>query len=49
MMLFEKLGINSQEVSQKPDEIEENDLLDLVVERVASRPATDDLFYDASV
>lgn len=49
MLLFKKLGINSQQVSQKPDEIEENDLLDRVVERVAARPAKDDLFYDASV
>lgn len=49
MMLFKKLCINSQEVSQKPDEIEENELLDRVVERVAARPTKDDLFYDASV
>ncbi|EGR3133661.1 biotin synthase BioB [Vibrio parahaemolyticus] len=49
MMLFKKLGINSQEVSQKPDEIEENELLDRVVERVAARPTKDDLFYNASV
>ncbi|RIZ56736.1 biotin synthase BioB [Vibrio sp. PID23_8] len=49
MMLFNKLGINRQEVSQKPDEIEENELLDRVVERVAARPTKDDLFYDASV
>ncbi|EGR1173073.1 biotin synthase BioB [Vibrio parahaemolyticus] len=49
MMLFKKLGINSQEVSQKPDEIEANELLDRVVERVAARPTKDDLFYDASV
>ncbi|ODY85486.1 biotin synthase BioB [Vibrio parahaemolyticus] len=49
MMLFKKLGINSQEVSQKPDEIEENELLDRVVERVAARPTKDDFFYDASV
>ncbi|EGV1830030.1 biotin synthase BioB [Vibrio parahaemolyticus] len=49
MMLFKKLSINSQEVSQKPDEIEENELLDRVVERVAARPTKDDLFYDASV
>ncbi|MEF1184643.1 biotin synthase BioB, partial [Vibrio sinaloensis] len=49
MLLFDKLGINSQQVSQKPDEIQENDLLDRVVERVAARPAKDDLFYDASV
>ncbi|EJL7850281.1 biotin synthase BioB [Vibrio parahaemolyticus] len=49
MMLFKKLGINSQEMSQKPDEIEENELLDRVVERVAARPTKDDLFYDASV
>ncbi|WP_260258756.1 biotin synthase BioB [Vibrio intestinalis] len=49
MLLFKKLGINSQQVSQKPDEIEENDLLDRVVERVAARPTADDLFYDASL
>ncbi|HFD4079952.1 TPA: biotin synthase BioB [Vibrio parahaemolyticus] len=49
MMLFKKLGINSQEVSQKPDEIEESELLDRVVERVAACPTKDDLFYDASV
>ncbi|NGZ67967.1 biotin synthase BioB [Vibrio aestuarianus subsp. cardii] len=49
MQLFKKLGINSQQVSQKPDEIEESELLDRVVERVASRPTKDDLFYDASV
>src|SRR5690606_17921738 len=49
MLLFNKLGINRQQVSQKPDEIEENDLLDRVVDRVAARPAKDDLFYDASV
>ncbi|GLT19310.1 biotin synthase [Vibrio zhanjiangensis] len=49
MQLFEKLGINRQEVSQRPDEIEENALLDRVAERVASRPAKGDLFYDAAI
>ncbi|NVD06362.1 biotin synthase BioB [Vibrio sp. JPW-9-11-11] len=49
LQLFNKLGINRDEVSQKPDQIEENELLDRVVERVASRPSKDDLFYDASV
>ena len=49
MQLFNKLGINRQQVSQRPDEIEENELLDRVVERVASRPSQDDLFYEASV
>ncbi len=49
MQLFKTLGINSQQVSQRPDEIEENELLDRVVERVAARPSADDLFYDASV
>ncbi len=49
MLLFKKLGINSQQVVQKPDEIAENELLDRVVERVASRPSADDLFYDATV
>lgn len=49
MQLFRKLGINSQQVSQRPDEIEENELLDRVVERVSARPGKDDLFYDATV
>ncbi|WP_434996599.1 biotin synthase BioB [Vibrio scophthalmi] len=49
MQLFNKLGINSQQVSQRPDEIEENELLDRVVERVAARPSADDLFYEANV
>jgi len=49
MQLFKKLGVNSQQVSQRPDEIEENELLDRVVERVAARPDKDDMFYDASV
>ncbi|MGI9830350.1 biotin synthase BioB [Vibrio vulnificus] len=49
MQLFNKLGINSQQVSQKPDEITENELLDRVVESVAARPTKDDLFYDASL
>ncbi len=49
MKLFKTLGINSVEVSQKPDEVQENELLDQVVERVAARPTKDDLFYDASV
>lgn len=49
MQLFNKLGINRVEVSQKPDQVQENDLLDQVVERVAARPTKDDLFYDASV
>lgn len=49
MQLFNNLGINSQQVSQRPDEIEENELLDRVVERVAARPSADDLFYEANV
>ncbi|CAM3974723.1 Biotin synthase [Vibrio aerogenes CECT 7868] len=49
MMLFRKLGINSQAVVQKPDEIQENELMERVVERVAARPSEDDLFYEASV
>ncbi|SHF33317.1 biotin synthase BioB [Vibrio gazogenes] len=49
MQLFRKLGINRQQVVQKPDEIEENELLDRVVERVAARPGKDDLFYEASI
>ncbi len=49
MQLFKKLGINSVEISQKPDEVQKNELLDQVVERVAARPGKDDLFYDATV
>ncbi|MEZ8017747.1 biotin synthase BioB [Vibrio splendidus] len=49
MQLFKKLGINSQQVAQKPDEIQENELLDQVVERVVARPTKDDMFYDATV
>ncbi|WP_068713273.1 biotin synthase BioB [Vibrio tritonius] len=49
MQLFAKLGINRQDVVQKPDEIAENELLEQVAERVAARPSKDDLFYDASL
>ncbi|MCK6262843.1 biotin synthase BioB [Vibrio sp. ZSDE26] len=49
MQLFAKLGINSQQVVQKPDEIQESEILDQVTERVAARPTKDDLFYEASV
>ena len=49
MQLFHKLGINRQEQSAKPDEIQEQELLGQVAQRVAARPAADDLFYDASL
>lgn len=49
MLLFKKLGINREQVMQKPDEITENELLDRVVERVAARPTASDLFYDAAL
>ncbi|MCC4797245.1 biotin synthase BioB [Enterovibrio norvegicus] len=49
MMLFKKLGINSEQRAQKPDEIQEETLLAEVAERVAARPDKDDLFYEASV
>ncbi|WP_217543453.1 biotin synthase BioB [Vibrio metschnikovii] len=49
LQLFNKLGINRQQAIQKPDQVTENDLLDQVVERVASRPSNTDLFYDASL
>ncbi|KDM92317.1 biotin synthase BioB [Photobacterium galatheae] len=48
MQLFRKLGINRQEKAAKPDEIQAQELLGQVAQRVASRPAADDLFYDAS-
>jgi len=49
MQLFNKLGVNHQHISQKPDDIQANELLDQVVERVAARPQEGDLFYDASL
>ncbi|WP_120510559.1 biotin synthase BioB [Photobacterium salinisoli] len=49
MQLFNKLGINRQEKAAKPDEYQEQELLGQVAQRVAARPAADDLFYDASV
>ncbi|MBV7261631.1 biotin synthase BioB [Photobacterium sp. 2_MG-2023] len=49
MQLFNKLGINRQEKAAKPDEYQEHELLGQVAQRVAARPAEDDLFYDASL
>lgn len=49
LQLFNKLGINRQQAIQKPDQVTENDLLDQVIERVASRPSNTVLFYDASL
>ncbi|OEF61401.1 biotin synthase BioB [Enterovibrio norvegicus] len=49
MMLFKKLGINSEQRAQKPDAVQEESLLAEVAERVASRPGKDDLFYEANV
>lgn len=49
MQLFEKLGINRQQQAAKPDEVQEQELLGQVAERVAARPTKDDLFYDASL
>ncbi|EGR0771690.1 biotin synthase BioB [Vibrio cholerae] len=49
MLLFKKLGINREQVAQKPDEITENELLDRVVERVTARPTASDSFYDAAL
>ncbi|MDX1301866.1 biotin synthase BioB [Photobacterium sp.] len=49
IQLFAKLGINSQEKVTKPDEIQEQELLGQVAQRVAARPDKDDLFYDASI
>ncbi|MFH0264949.1 biotin synthase BioB [Vibrio rumoiensis] len=46
LQLFKKLGINRLEVQQKPDEVQENDLMGQVIERVAARPNKDDLFYE---
>ncbi len=49
LQLFNKLGINRQQVSQKPDEIQEDELLNRVVTQRAARPQKEDLFYDASL
>lgn len=47
LQLFKKLGINRLEVHQKPDEVQESDLIERVIERVVTRPTKDDLFYEA--
>ncbi|WP_027697137.1 biotin synthase BioB [Vibrio litoralis] len=47
LQLFKKLGINRSEVHQKPDEVQESDLIEQVIERVVIRPTKDDLFYEA--
>ena len=44
--LFVKLGINDEQVIQKPDQVQESELLDRVAERIASRPEKGDLFYE---
>ncbi|MGD6738342.1 biotin synthase BioB [Photobacterium leiognathi subsp. mandapamensis] len=49
MQLFAKLGINSEQQAAKPDEIQEQELLGQVAQRVAARPTKDDMFYDASL
>ncbi|HIF9222827.1 TPA: biotin synthase BioB [Photobacterium damselae] len=49
MVLFEKLGINRQQQTAKPDQVQAQELLTKVALQVASRPAKDDLFYDASI
>ncbi|WP_318473427.1 biotin synthase BioB [Photobacterium leiognathi] len=49
MQLFAKLGINSEQQVAKPDEIQEQELLGQVAQRVAARPTKDDMFYDASL
>nr|WP_086938282.1 biotin synthase BioB [Thaumasiovibrio occultus] len=48
MMLFDRLGINRIESSQKPDQIEEASLMAQVAQQVAARPTEDDIFYDAT-
>lgn len=47
LQLFEKLGINRQQIHQKPDDVQENELLDQVIEQVVARPTADDIFYQA--
>ncbi|WP_305829333.1 biotin synthase BioB [Photobacterium leiognathi] len=49
MQLFAKLGINSEQQAAKPDEIQEQELLGQVAQRVAARPTKNDMFYDASL
>ncbi len=41
--------INRQQQAAKPDEVQEQELLGQVAQRVAARPTKDDLFYDASL
>lgn len=47
LQLFKKLGINRSQIHQKPDEVQESDLIEQVIERVVTRPTKDDLFYEA--
>lgn len=49
MQLFAKLGINSKQVAQKPDNEQENALLAQVRYQQLAKPSESDLFYDASV
>ncbi|CAH0533422.1 Biotin synthase [Vibrio stylophorae] len=49
LQLFRTLGINTEQRAQKPDLIQEDELLTQVNERIAARPTADDLFYDATL
>nr|WP_028110515.1 biotin synthase BioB [Ferrimonas futtsuensis] len=48
LLLFNKLGINSEQKSQRPDVAEADALMARVSHNIASRPSDEDLFYDAS-
>lgn len=48
LLLFNKLGINSEQKSQRPDVAEADALMARVSHNIASRPGDEDLFYDAS-
>ncbi|WP_229360369.1 biotin synthase BioB [Ferrimonas sediminicola] len=47
LLLFNKLGINSEHRSQRPDVAEADALMARVSHNIASRPGDEDLFYDA--
>ncbi|MDA9555927.1 biotin synthase BioB [Vibrio sp.] len=49
IQLFNQLGINRQSISQKPDHVQEFELLDQINERSQIHSKKKDLFYDATL
>ncbi|MDP5253662.1 MULTISPECIES: biotin synthase BioB [unclassified Vibrio] len=49
LQLFNRLGINRQHVSDKPDQIQTELLLTKIAQQSQPEPSPDDLFYDATL